>query len=280
MPKASTTAHSIWSGSINFVLVNIPIRLYPAIHYKELSFVLLHKKDHSRIHYARICAKEEKEVPYEDIVKGYEYRKGHYVELSDEDFKKADPKRSQSIEIVDFVDEAEINPIYFDQPYFLEPKTGAEKAFALFLAALRTTDKVAVARFVLRDRDHIAILKPYNGALLLQQLRFAHEIRNPAPMPEAVKEKVGKQELDLAVELIKKLSGNFKPESYKDTYYDTLKKIIEHKAQGKLIKPVSAKPLPTHFKDLMKTLKESLQQHGKRLLHPKKRTLAAQKRHA
>lgn len=265
-----TGTHAIWSGTISFVLVNIPVRLYPAVQYKELSFVLLHKKDNSRIHYARICAKEGKEVPYEDIVKGFEYSKGKYVIVSDEDFEKADPKRSQSIEILDFVDETQIDPIYFDHPYFLEPGKGAEQAFTLFFTALQKTEKVALAKFVLREREHLVILKPYNGALLLQQLRFAHEIRRPAPVAEIGKEHISKKELDIAIELINKLSGSFEPSHYKDTYYDTLMDIIARKAKGQLIQPASEKPLPTKFKDLMAALKESLQKHHKKLVSRKK----------
>lgn len=248
----------IWSGTISFVLVNIPVRLYTATEERSINFNLLHKGDLSRIRYSRICEVENKEVPYEDLVRGYEYQKGEYVVIDDEDLAKADPKRSKSIEIVDFANVDDIDTIYYAHPYYLEPEEGAEKAYTLLRDALAKSSKVAIAKFVLKDKEHLAVLRPDADIIVLQQLRFAHEIRKPEGL-KIPKEKVEEKELQLALSLIEKLTGKFEPSKFKDDYYDTLMKIIETKAKGKLIKPLSAEPTPTEFADLMAKLKESLE---------------------
>ncbi len=257
----------IWSGTISFVLVNIPVRLYTATEERSINFNLLHKDDLSRIRYSRICEVENKEVPYEELVRGYEYQKGEYVVIDDEDLAKADPKRSKSIEIVDFVNASDIDTIYYAHPYYLEPEEGAEKAYGLLRGALVKSDKVAVAKFVLKDKEHLAVLRPDANIIVLQQLRFDHEVRKPEglKLPKTSEAKSAEasakaeKELQLALSLIEKLTGKFDPKAFKDDYYDTLMKIIETKAKGKLIKPLSAEPTPTEFADLMAKLKESLE---------------------
>ncbi len=261
--SAEHSMRPIWSGTISFVLVNIPVRLYTATEERSINFNLLHKGDLSRIRYSRICEIENKEVPYEDLVRGFEYQKGEYVVIDDEDLAKADPKRSKSIEIVDFVQADQIDPIYFAHPYYLEPDEGAEKSYSLLRDALTESKKVAVAKFVLKDKEHLAALRPDKDIIVLQQLRFAHEIRQSAGL-KISKEKPQEKELELALSLIEKLTGKFEPEKFKDDYYDTLKNIIDQKAKGKLIKPLSAEPTPTEFADLMAKLKESLEKEPAR----------------
>jgi len=252
----------IWSGTISFVLVNIPVRLYTATTGRSINFNLLHKDDLSRIRYSRICEVEKKEVPYEDLVRGFEYQKDQYVVVDEADLAKADPKRSKSIEIVDFVDPHDIETIFYAHPYYLEPEEGAEKSYALLREALKESDKIAVAKFVLKDKEHLAIIKPHEDGLLLQELRFAHEIRPLAGL-KIPKESPEKKELELALSLINKLTSRFDPQEYKDDYYDIVMKIIEQKAKGKLITPLSAEPTPTEFADLMAKLKESLEKSPK-----------------
>jgi DNA end-binding protein Ku len=248
----------IWSGTISFVLVNIPVRLYTATEERSINFNLLHKNDLSRIRYARICEIENKEVPYEEVVRGYEYRKGKYVIINDEDLAKADPKRSQSIEIIEFVNINDIDTIYYAHPYYLEPEEGAEKAYALLREALAKANKVAIAKLVLKDKEHLAVLRPDAEIIILQQLRFAHEIRQPKGL-RIPKEKTETKELQLALALIEKLAGKFEPDKIKDDYYETMMKIIEQKARGQTITPLTAEPEPTEFADLMAKLKESLE---------------------
>lgn len=248
----------IWSGTISFVLVNIPVRLYTAVEERSINFNLLHQGDLSRIRYSRICEIENKEVPYEELVRGYEYQKGEYVVIDEEDLAKADPKRSKSIEIVDFVNSNDIDTIYYAHPYYLEPEEGAEKAYALLRDALARVNKVAVAKFVLKDKEHLAVLRPDEDIIVLQQLRFGHEIRDKSGL-NLPKEKPQEKELQLALSLVEKLTGKFEASKFKDDYYNTLMQIIEQKAKGKLIKPLSAEPTPTEFADLMAKLKESLE---------------------
>lgn len=253
-----TSMRPLWSGTISFVLINIPVRLYTATQEKSLDFNFLHKNDNSRIRYAKICEIEEKEVPYEELVKGYEYEKGKYVLIEPDDFAKADPKRSRSIEIIDFVNENDIDTIYYTHPYYLEPNEGADRSFVLLRECLLKTKKVAIAKFVLKEKEHLAVIKPYVEGLVLQQLKFAHEIRSTLGL-KLPKEKPEKKELELALSLIEKLSGKFEIEKFKDDYYETMLKIIENKARGKTISPLSAEPEATEFADLMAKLKESLE---------------------
>lgn len=220
---------AIWKGSLSFGLVNIPVHLYVASHEKELSFVLLHNKDHSRIRYAKICVKEDKEVPWDEIVKGYEYEKGDYVVLQDEDFEKANLKKTKTIELMNFIDESEIDTFYYVKPYFLEPDKNAVKAYNLLHDALKITQKVGLAKFVLHNREHLAVVKVHENMLVLNELRYQNEIVNPKELtiPASEKTKTQKKELDMAILLIDQLTIPFEPKAYKDTYIEELKQIIK-----------------------------------------------------
>lgn len=245
---------------MSFGLINIPIRVYSASEDHVLEFDMLHKKDLSPIRYARICKLEQKEVPYADIVKGYEYAKDEYIIIDEEDFKNANPKKTRMIEIQYFISIDEVDSIYFDKPYFLEPDKKATKAFALFCEALRKSKKCALAMFVFHNKEHVGIVKPYEKVLLLQQLRYHTEIRTTQELVLPTAEKITAKELDIALQLIDHLSAPFQPEKYKDTYTEELMAIIEDKLKGKRPARKTKAPLPvTPATDLMNLLKESLQ---------------------
>lgn len=250
---------SIWSGSISFGLVNIPVKLGSAVESgSELNFDMLSKKDLAPIRYARIDTKTGKEVAWKDIVKGYEYAKGKYVVVNDEDFQKASPEKSKSIDIVQFVKEEEIDPIYYEKPYYISPDKGADKSYHLLIKALEETKTVGIAEFMLRNRMHMCALKVYDGVLLLNQLRYQEEIREIPEISHSKSEKISPKEVQLAVKLVNQLTEEFKPESFKDTYIDALKKVIKAKAAGKDIHIAEPKKATATVKDLMEVLKESL----------------------
>jgi DNA end-binding protein Ku len=254
---------SIWSGSISFGLVNIPVKLVSAVQSEEIDFDMLAKKDLAPIHYARIDSKTGEEVPWKDIVKGYQYAKGKYVVVDEEDFKKASPEKSKSIDIVQFVKEDEIDPIYYEKPYYLIPGKGADKSYKLLLKALEETGTVGIAEFMMRNREHICALKPYEGALLLNQLRYHEEIKD-VPAEAVTKERIREKELDLAVKLVNQLTERFDPAVFKDTYISALKKVIKAKAAGKDIRIAEPERKTATVKDLMEVLKQSLGNGKKR----------------
>lgn len=255
---------SIWSGAISFGLVNIPVKLGSAIEaVSELDFDMLSKKNLAPIRYARIDTKTEKEVAWKEIVKGYQYAKGKYVVITDEDFAKASPEKSKTIDIVQFVKEEEIDPIYYEKPYYLVPDKGAGKPYHLIMKALEETGTVGLAEFMLRNRMHICALKVRDGVLLLNQMRYHEEIRE-VPEIETKAEKVSSKELQLAVKLIEQLTEKFDPEAFKDSYVTALKKVIKAKAAGKDIHIPEPKKATATVKDLMEVLKQSLDTKKKR----------------
>ena len=228
MPRA------LWSGSISFGLVNVPVRLYSAIAETDLRFHLIHEPDGGRIGYQKICKKEEEPVPDEEIVKGYEFKKDEFVVLTDEDFDAAKTEGVKTIEISDFVPYEEIDPIYFEKTYFLGPQPDGEKPYALLRAAMEQTGLAAIGKFVMRDRQHLGCLRVREGALTLEQMFFHDEVR---PVDEIAprKVKVPKAELELATGLIEQFSGSFEPERYEDTYREALLKVIRAKRKGKTV---------------------------------------------
>lgn len=256
---------SLWSGMISFALVNIPVKLYVATEEKNLDFDLLHRRDLSPIRYARICKSDDEEVAYKDIVRGYEYRKGSYVVIQEEDFKNARPGKTQAIDVVDFVPEKDIDSKLIEKPYYLEPARQVKKTYALFREALKKSGKVAVAKFILRTRERLCLLKPEGSAIVLTQMRFQSEIRSYAGLdlpPE--NEKIPEREMNLALKLIEQLSEPFHPERFRDTYIDKLREIIEDKARGVEYKfPEPEELSPTAVPDLMSTLKASLEHSGR-----------------
>jgi DNA end-binding protein Ku len=260
-------AHAIWNGTINFGLVTIPVKLFTAVRENELHFNQLHSKDKGRIRYQRVCETCGKEVPWEDIAKGYEYEKGEYVLLSDEDLKQANVEATQSIDIVQFVELTEINPMYFEKPYYLEPEKKGRHAYGLLRDALEKSGKVGIARVVIRSREHLAALKPNGDALILEIMHFADELvdvddlnipsRSEAPVPN---------EMNAAQMLIGSMTSEFKPAEFRDTYRDDVLAMIEDRVKGKPAKRAAKKAAaPSNVVNLMDVLQRSLAEHkGKR----------------
>ncbi|MFI5334651.1 MAG: Ku protein [Chlamydiales bacterium] len=256
---------SIWKGALSFGLIHIPVRLYSASKSRELKFKLLHKKDLGEIRYARVCKADGKEVPWEDVVKGYEYQEGDYVVLTEEDFAKANLKKTQTIEILDFTDNDQIDSVYYEVPYYLEPEKGSEKAYVLLLEALRRSKKVAVGRYVLRQHEHVGVIKEHNGVLILNQLRYDTQLVNFKALEIPEKGPISKKELDIALAFIKELSKPFHAQGYTDTYTDEIKEIIKKKAKGQKITLKKEKPVKAgEVHDIISLLKASLQEHKKK----------------
>jgi DNA end-binding protein Ku len=258
-------ARAIWKGSISFGLVNIPIALYPATRREELRFRLLRKTDLSPVNYKRVAEKDGREVPWDQIVKGYEYEKGKYVVLHDEDFQHVDIEATQTVDIQDFVELDEIDPIFFYKPYYLEPQKGGDKAYALLRDALKDSKKVGVAKVVIKTREYLAGVKPEDGALVLELMHFADELADTSKLHIPKKVEVGKREMTMAKSLIDNMSSKWNPEKYKDDYREALMEVIEEKVEagGKEIeeKPKKA-PKPTKVIDLVSVLQKSLEETG------------------
>jgi DNA end-binding protein Ku len=252
---------AIWKGSISFGLVNIPIALYPATRKEELNFRMLRKSDLSPINYKRVAEKDGKEVPWDQIVKGYEYEKGKYVVLKEEDFQRVDLEATQTVDIQDFVDLDEIDPMFFYKPYYLEPQKGGDKAYALLRDSLKESNKVGIAKVVIKTRQYLAGVKPEDGALVLELMHFADDLADTEKLHVPKKAEVGKRELDMAKALIDSMSSKWNPEKYHDEYREALMEVIEEKVEsgGKEIaeKPKKA-PRPTKVIDLVEVLQQSL----------------------
>jgi DNA end-binding protein Ku len=256
---------AIWKGSISFGLVNIPIALYPATRKEELTFRLLRRTDLSPVNYKRVAEKDGKEVPWDDIVKGYEYEKEKYVVLKDEDFQRVDLEATQTVDIQDFVHQEEIDPMFFYKPYYLEPQKGGDKAYALLREALKDANKVGIAKVVIKTRQYLAGVKPEDGALMLELMHFADELADPGKLHLPTKVEVGKREMTMAKSLVDSMSSKWQPEKYKDDYREALMEVIEEKVEagGKKIeeKPKKA-PKPTKVIDLVSVLQQSLERTG------------------
>jgi DNA end-binding protein Ku len=256
MPRA------IWSGAISFGLVNVPVRMYSAIDEKDVRFHLLHEKDDSRIGYEKVCKKEGKPVPDDEIVKGYEYAEGKYVVVTDEDFEAAAGPKYKSIDIQDFVPYEEIDPIYFERTSYLGPADGAEKVYALLVRAMEDSGLAGIATYVMRDKQQLGCLRIRDGVIVLEKMFFADELRSLKEIKPR-KSQVGKQELAMALDLIDRFSGRFDPRKYEDTYRESLLRVIRQKRKGKEIhvEPEAEREEPT---DLLAALQASVQQHTRR----------------
>jgi DNA end-binding protein Ku len=253
---------SLWTGSISFGLVNIPIKLYSATQSSSLSLDMLDKKDHSNIHFKRVNEKTGKEVAWENIVKGYKVD-GDYVILNDEDFKKASPEQTKTIDIEEFVETEEVPPIHFETAYYIEPEKNGSKAYVLLRDALDKTKKAALGTFVLRNKESLCLIAPSDDILVLHKIRYAQEIRSTEDIkvPAA---KVSSAEMQMATKLIEQLTGDFDIEKYKDTYSETLMKFIIAKAKGKKYTAPKLHVAHSRSKDLMEELKASLSQVKKK----------------
>ena len=255
-------ARAIWTGSISFGLLNVPVKLYSAVSKKSVSFRELRESDGSRVRHKRVAEADGEEVDYNDIVKGYEIASDQYVVVTKDELDELNPKKTRAIEIQDFVDLDDIDPIYFDHPYYLGPDKGAERAYALLVKAMDEAHKVAIARFVLRNRESLAAIRPMGDVLTMATMRFADEVVAPTELEDVLGEEVDapkKKELDMAKALIDSLTSDFDADQYRDEYREELLALIERKAKGeKIAAPAGEAPEPTKAPDLMAALEESL----------------------
>src|SRR6266571_2201132 len=247
-----------WKGSISFGLVYIPISVYPATREEKLSFRQLRSSDLSPIRYKKVAEADSREVPADQIVKGFEYERGRYVVLSDDDFEKVRIESTHSIDITDFVDLEHVDPKFFYKPYFLEPQKGGEKAYALLHKALSGTGKIGIAKVVIANREYLAAVKPDGLFLILELMHFATEVLTPDELNRPTTE-LSEKELKMAQALIDSMSAEWQPEKYRDQYRDALMEVIEQKAKNKeLPPPAPAAPRTTNVVDLVKVLQDSL----------------------
>jgi len=252
MPRA------LWKGTISFGLVSIPVELLPVQKSEGLKFRFLHKKDMKPIQYARVHEGDDKPIPWDEIVRGYEYEKGKYVVLDEKDFQRVDVETIHSVNIFEFVDATDIDPIYFDKPYVLAPTAEGRKAYALLARALEEMKKVGIAKLVIRKREHLAALIPRNGVLVIELMHFAKTIRPIKDIFKPSRVRVSQKELRLAKDLVKQLSSTFTPEEYTDDYKKALMKVIRKKTKGKEKDLPVRKAPEVELENLMDDLRESL----------------------
>jgi len=269
---------AIWKGAISFGLVNIPIALYPATRTEELKFRLLRAKDLSPVNYKRVAEADGKEVPWNEIVKGYEYEKGKFVVFKDDDFQRVDVEATQTVDIARFVKLNEVNPIFFHKPYYMEPLKGGDKAYVLLREALRASGRIAIAKLVIKTRQHLAAVKPQEKGLMLELMHFASELIDVDEFKMPTSHAPGKKELQMAEALIDSMSDEWKPEEYVDEYREGLLKVIEEKVEhgGKAAPKAARKAKPTNVIDLVSVLQKSIEQSGGA---KKKRKASAKKPH-
>jgi DNA end-binding protein Ku len=257
---------SIWKGSLSFGLVSIPVEVRTAVQGDHISFRMLREEDLSPIKYERVSAADGEAVPWNQIVKGFEYSKGKYVVLTDEDFKSAAMEASRTLEIVDFVQQDEIDPRYFETPYFLVPSKGGEKAYALLREAIRRTGSVGIGKIIMRQKQHLAGIKVVGDALVLEIMRFASELIDADTLHLPNSDLVRPQELQMAEQLVNSLAEKFDPSKYNDEYRANLMRVIKAKMRGKkaTLTPEPEEPRGAEVIDLMTRLRESLDQGKKR----------------
>ncbi len=253
----------IWTGLISFGLINIPVALFPAADRDELKFRLLRASDLSPVNYKRMAEADGKEVPWDQIVKGYEYEKGRFVVLKEEDFKRIDVEATQTVDIMDFVVLSEINPMFFYKPYYMQPAKSGAKAYALLRETLRNEGKVGIAKVVIKTRQYLAAVKTNGDALLLELMHFADELVDPAALDFPKFPAVGKNELAMAKMLIGQMSAQWEPGKYKDEYKSALLKVIEKKVESggrPLEAPKRTAKQPPNIVDLAEVLRRSLKE--------------------
>lgn len=248
---------AIWTGAIGFGLVNIPVKLYSASQQSDLDLDMLDQRDHAHIKFKRVNENTGKEIPWNHIVRGYKYQ-GDYVVLDEKDFELASPKKSKVVEIINFVAENDIDSVYFEIPYYLQPEKSGAKAYNLLREALHKSGKAALGNFVLRNKEHLCVIKPYGDVLVLNKIRFAEEIKDPSALSVPRNTKPKAEEMKMAMTLIDQLTSKFNIGKYKDTYKDELLKLIKAKAKGKEIKSSPLKVTHRKTDDLMAQLKASL----------------------
>ena len=253
---------ALWKGAISFGLVTIPVSLYPATRREELKFRLLRMSDQSPVNYKRVAEADGKEVPWGQIVKGYEYEKGKFVLIKDEDFARVDVEATQTVDIMNFVALEEVDPLLFYKPYYLEAAKGGDKAYVLLRDALVESGKIAIAKVVIRTRQHLAAVKPQKKGLMLELMHFPEELLDASEFKEPVEKPVGKAEMQMAKQLIQSMTSEWHPEQYTDEYHKALEKMIDEKIEhGDEESPAPAKKKkPTNVVDLVSVLQQSIQQ--------------------
>jgi DNA end-binding protein Ku len=256
-------ARAIWSGSISFGLLNVPVKLYSAVARRGISLREIRESDSARIKHRRVAEGTDEEVPYDKIIKAFEISKDRYVPITKDEMASLDPEKSRAIEVQDFVEIAEIDPIYFDSPYYLGPADDAEKAYSLLAQAMEESGKVAIARFVFRSKERLAAIRPGDGVLTLTTMRFADEVVPPSELDDVLpsgKPKVAKREVQMAEQLIDSLTRSFDPSAYRDEYREELLAMIERKAAGEevVVAPEGEEREATKAPDLMAALEQSI----------------------
>jgi len=265
-------ARALWKGSISFGLVNIPIELYTAVRNHRPKFRMLHAKDKSPVRFERVCIRDGHAVAWEDLVKGYEYAKGHFVVLSKEDFQAAAVEKTRTVDIIDFVKAEEIDDRFFETPYYLVPAKGGERAYALLREAIREAGRIGIATFILRDAQHLAAVEVIGDALVLSVMRFADELVDTANFSFPAASNIRKPELDMAKALVNSLASEWDAGKYTDKYRENLLRIIQGKVKGKDVElePTTEAPR-AEVVDLMERLRRSLEQSGRKRQTPRKR---------
>jgi DNA end-binding protein Ku len=271
---------AIWKGTISFGLVTIPISLYPATRKEELHFKMLRKTDLSPIHYKRVAETDGKEVSWEDVVKGYEYEKGKFVVLKDEDFERVDIKATQTVDILNFVKLDEVDPLLFNKPYYMETGKGGDKAYVLLREALISTKKIAIAKVVIKTRQYLAAIKPEKRGLMLELMHFPKELIDASEFQAPAVKNVSSQEMTMAKQLIESMSTKWNPENYKDDYQEALEKLIKEKVMhgGKDLPAPRWEKKPSNIIDLVAILQESIKENESK--GKTKKTAKAHKRAA
>jgi DNA end-binding protein Ku len=256
MPRA------IWSGAISFGLVNIPVKLYSAVSRKTVRFHQLDREDNQRIQQKRVNPRTGEEVPYENLVKGYELAPDRYVVITPEELDGLEPQKTKTIDIEDFVDLSEIDPIYYDHPYYLVPDKGAEKAYKLLLEAMKESGKVAIARVVIRSKENLVAIRPLDGVLTMETMLFGDEVVPPDGIEDIPssdgKAKTSAREVEMAKQLIDSLTAEFDPDKYRDEYRDRVLDMIERKADGQDVVVEAPEEEPQKVPDLMAALEASI----------------------
>jgi DNA end-binding protein Ku len=254
---------ALWTGTITFGLVNVPVRVYSAVHQHKLDFHLVHEKDDSPIGYQKVCKLEEKPVPNDEIVKAYEFKKGEFVQLTDEDFEAVQVEGQHSIDLEDFVPYGDIDPAFFAHTYLVGPQDGAEKTYALLVRAMEESGLAGIGKFVMRSRQYLGCLRVREGTLTLEQLYFADEVDPPAGIVPNQLPSVAKKELDMALTLIDGFSGDWQPEKYEDTYTAALREVVKAKRRGKDVHELRGPEDEEAPPDLMEALRLSIEQSQK-----------------
>ena len=281
-------ARPIWNGTISFGLLNVPVQLYSGAHSVDLHFRMLDSRDRKPVRYERVNSETGEEVPWKEIVKGFEYQKGSYVVIDEDEIRKAAPEKTETVEIEAFVERAAIDPMYFDKPYYLVPAKKAEKGYVLLREALRQTGKVGIARVVIRTRQYLGALLPFEDALILNLMRFPQELVKPEeftlPAGDAKRYRITPKEVEMASQLLESMTAKWRPDDYKDEFRSRLRKIIDAQVakrsgrKGK-VKAAAEPELPdatTNVVDFMALLKRSLDKKGGAAAH--KKAAAAEKR--